>query len=40
MPAGSTAYLTVHLTPGHYAWIAEVPDPAAKGMLKTFTVLE
>jgi hypothetical protein len=23
---------------GRYAWIAEVPDPAAKGMLRTFTV--
>jgi hypothetical protein len=28
----------VELTPGRYAWIAEVPDPAAKGMLRTFTV--
>lgn len=38
MAAGSTAYLTVNLRPGSYAWIAEVPDPAGKNMLKTFTV--
>lgn len=38
MPAGTTGYFTVHLKPGRYAWIAEVPDPAANGMLKTFTV--
>ena len=38
MPAGTTAYFTVELTPGRYTWIAEVPDPAAKGMLRTFTV--
>jgi hypothetical protein len=24
--------------PGVYAWIAEVPDPGARGMLRTFTV--
>ncbi len=39
MPAGETAYFTVHLEPGRYAWIAEVTSPAKKGMLKTFTVL-
>jgi hypothetical protein len=39
MPAGETAYFTVHLEPGRYAWIAEVTSPAEKGMLKTFTVL-
>ncbi len=39
MPAGGTAYFTVHLEPGRYAWIAEVPSPAEKGMLKTFTVV-
>jgi hypothetical protein len=39
MPAGSTGYLTVDLDPGQYAWIAEVPKPREKGMLKTFTVL-
>lgn len=38
MQAGGTAYYTVNLRPGDYAWIAEVPDPAGKGMLKTFTV--
>lgn len=38
MNAGNTAYFTVNLKPGRYAWIAEVPDPASKGMLKTFTV--
>lgn len=38
MPGGSTAYLNVDLQAGEYAWIAEVPDPAAKGMLETFTV--
>lgn len=38
MPEGGTAYYTVTLTPGDYAWIAEVPDPAGKKMLKTFTV--
>ncbi|MCW8194828.1 hypothetical protein F6455_08515 [Proteobacteria bacterium 005FR1] len=38
MPAGNTAYLEVDLEPGDYVWIAEVPDPAAKGMLKTFSV--
>ncbi|HEX2167452.1 MAG TPA: hypothetical protein VHG09_09510, partial [Longimicrobiales bacterium] len=38
MGAGGTAYYTVNLTPGDYAWIAEVPDPASKNMLKTFSV--
>ncbi len=38
MPAGSTAYLRVTLDPGRYAWVAEVPDARAKGMLKPFTV--
>jgi hypothetical protein len=38
MPAGATAYYTVNLVPGEYAWIAEVPDPAGKNMLKTFSV--
>ncbi|HSK18921.1 MAG TPA: hypothetical protein VK912_07260 [Longimicrobiales bacterium] len=38
MAAGNTAYYTVNLAPGTYAWIAEVPDPAVKNMLKTFTV--
>ncbi len=38
MPAGSTAYFTVNLEPGQYAWISEVTSPDTKGMLKTFTV--
>jgi hypothetical protein len=38
MPAGGTAYFTVRLEAGDYAWIAEVPGPAEKSMLKTFTV--
>ena len=38
MPGGSTTYVTATLEPGQYAWIAEVPNPAEKGMLKTFAV--
>jgi hypothetical protein len=38
MPGGSTTYLNVDLQAGEYAWIAEVPNPDEKGMLKTFTV--
>ena len=38
MPAGSITYIRANLTPGQYAWIGEVPDPAEKGMLQTFTV--
>ncbi len=38
MPADSKAYLAVRFQPGRYAWIAEVTNPAEKGMLKTFTV--
>jgi hypothetical protein len=38
MPAGSQAFFTVRLEPGRYAWIAEVTNPAEKGMLKIFTV--
>lgn len=38
VPAGMTAYFTVRLEPGRYAWVSEVPDPAAKGMLRVFTV--
>ncbi len=38
MPAGSTAYFTVRLEPGRYAWVAEVPQPDEKGMLKLFEV--
>ena len=38
MSVGASGYLHVDLAPGDYAWIAEVPDPAGHGMLKTFTV--
>ena len=38
LPAGETGYFTVDLAPGNYAFIAEVPDPSAKNMLKTFSV--
>jgi len=38
MQAGETAYFTVTLEPGRYAWIAEVPNPASKNMLKSFTI--
>ena len=38
MPAGETGYFTVDLEPGHYAWIAEVPDAETKGMLTRFIV--
>lgn len=38
MPGGTTGYFTVDLTEGRYAWVAEVPNPSAKGMLKPFTV--
>lgn len=40
MPAGNTAYITVNLDPGNYAWVAEVPNPNEKNMLKTFSVSE
>ncbi len=38
MPAGNTAYITVDLEPGNYAWVAEVPNPKEKNMLKTFSI--
>lgn len=38
MPAGRTSYFTATLRPGNYAFIAEVPDPMSKNMLKTFRV--
>lgn len=38
MPAGGTAYFEVLLTPGTYAWIAEVPFALERNMLKVFTV--
>ncbi|MDZ7680465.1 MAG: hypothetical protein U5J63_01850 [Fodinibius sp.] len=38
MLGGSTSYFSVRLKPGDYAWIAEVPKPEDKNMLKTFTI--
>lgn len=38
MPQGSTAYVTVDLTPGSYVLIAEVDEPDSKGMLHTFDI--
>jgi hypothetical protein len=38
MPGGSTTYMSANLESGDYAWIAEVPNPDEKGMLKAFTV--
>ncbi len=38
MTGESTAYYTVNLKPGNYAWIAEVPNASDKNMLKTFSV--
>jgi len=40
MTEGGVAYFHVDLEPGDYAWIAEIPNPAVHGMLKTFTVSE
>jgi hypothetical protein len=36
--ASETAYAHVTLKPGDYAWVAEVPDPASKGLLTEFSV--
>ena len=38
MPEGHTAYITVDLEPGEYAFVAEVDEPRAKGMLEVVTV--
>lgn len=40
LPAGKTSYFTTLLKPGTYAFVAEIPDPRSKGMLKVFTVPE
>ncbi len=40
MLAGDTGFFTANLDPGSYVLIAEVPNPASKNMLKTFTVSE
>lgn len=37
-PAGETVYFTATFTEGRHAFVAEVPDPKAKGMLKTISV--
>lgn len=39
-PAGSVHYFEAELKPGNYAFISEVPNPASKGMLKTFSITE
>ncbi len=38
MPEGHTAYVTVELEPGDYAFVAEVDEPRDKGMLEVVTV--
>ncbi len=38
MPPGQTSYMNVTLEPGDYAFVAEVPDPASKNLLVTFTL--
>ena len=40
LPAGSTGYFKVSLTPGYYAFVSEVPNAISKNMLKTFKVIE
>jgi hypothetical protein len=40
MTAGSITYLHLNLTPGLYAWVAEVPDPNRKNMLKVFQIAD
>jgi len=38
MPEGSMGFFSVNLEKGHYALVAEVPDPLSKNMLVTFNV--
>jgi hypothetical protein len=38
MPAGSTAYFTVDLSPGRYAFISETPEADKKGLLMEFEI--
>ena len=38
MPAGSTAYFTVDLSPGRYAFISEAPEADKKGLLLEFEI--
>lgn len=37
-PLPETAYVHARLRPGEYAWVAEIPNPRARGFLETFTV--
>lgn len=37
-PAGSVHYFEAELKPGNYAFVSEVPNAKAKGMLQTFSV--
>lgn len=38
MPVGNTAYFTANLSPGNYALIAEVPEPAKHKLLYRFSI--
>jgi hypothetical protein len=38
LPAGSHGYFTVELTPGDYAFVAEMPDPQGSGFVLPFSV--
>jgi len=38
MPAGSTAYFAVDLSPGNYVFISETPDADKKGLLTKFEI--
>ena len=38
MAAGGVGYIHVNLEPGTYAWVAEIPDPASRGMFQIFTI--
>ena len=40
MPPGGVSYMNVTLEPGTYAFVAEVPDPASKNLLVTFSLSE
>ncbi len=38
MPAGSTAYFSVDLSPGRYAFISEAPEADKKGLISEFEI--
>ena len=40
MPAGSHGYFSVDLTPGDYAFIAEMPGPLASGFVLPFNIAQ